>query len=164
MGPNIIVPLQVHAPARRGVSKSPPSSIPDAGSRTHVLLACGLTRMYGCHASTATAGRKWTKKWKINNVKTFVRLFLYDSLIMASPDRPRILVTGGAGYIGSHTVVELVNAGYSVAVLDSLVNSSEEAVRRVRKLVTRPEATIDFYKASRSGAAANSRCRSGHSA
>ena len=42
-----------------------------------------------------------------------------------------ILVTGGAGYIGSHTCIELINAGYEVVVVDNLVNSSEEAVKRV---------------------------------
>jgi nucleoside-diphosphate-sugar epimerase len=41
---------------------------------------------------------------------------------MAAP-RARILVTGGAGYIGSHTVVELVNAGYAVTIVDNLCNS-----------------------------------------
>ena len=43
----------------------------------------------------------------------------------------RILVTGGAGYIGSHTVIELLAAGYAVTVVDNLSNSSEEALRRV---------------------------------
>ena len=42
-----------------------------------------------------------------------------------------ILVTGGAGYIGSHTCVELLNAGYDVVVVDNLYNSSEEALKRV---------------------------------
>ena len=46
-----------------------------------------------------------------------------------------ILVTGGAGYIGSHTCVELIQAGYEVVVADNLYNSSEEAVRRVEKIV-----------------------------
>ena len=41
-----------------------------------------------------------------------------------------ILVTGGAGYIGSHTCVELQNAGYDVVVLDNLSNSSEKSYRR----------------------------------
>ena len=41
-----------------------------------------------------------------------------------------ILVSGGAGYIGSHTCVELMAAGYDIIVADNLCNSSEEAVRR----------------------------------
>ena len=45
-----------------------------------------------------------------------------------------ILVTGGAGYIGSHTVIELISAGYDVVVVDDFVNSCMEAIRRVRKL------------------------------
>ena len=42
-----------------------------------------------------------------------------------------ILVTGGAGYIGSHTCVELLDAGYEVVVVDNLVNSSRESLKRV---------------------------------
>ncbi|WP_089604246.1 UDP-glucose 4-epimerase GalE [Acinetobacter piscicola] len=45
-----------------------------------------------------------------------------------------ILVTGGAGYIGSHTCVELLEAGYEVIVLDNLSNSSEESLKRVQEL------------------------------
>ena len=45
-----------------------------------------------------------------------------------------ILVTGGAGYIGSHTVVELQNAGYDVVVLDNLSNASEKSLERVSKI------------------------------
>lgn len=45
-----------------------------------------------------------------------------------------ILVTGGAGYIGSHTTLELLNAGHDVIVVDNLNNSSEESLRRVEKL------------------------------
>ncbi|MDE6998344.1 MAG: UDP-glucose 4-epimerase GalE [Oscillospiraceae bacterium] len=45
-----------------------------------------------------------------------------------------ILVSGGTGYIGSHTCVELLNAGYDIVVADNLVNASEEAVRRVEKI------------------------------
>ena len=55
-----------------------------------------------------------------------------------------ILVTGGAGYIGSHTVVELLNAGYEVVVLDNLSNSSKESLNRI-KIITRKEVT--FYEA-----------------
>ena len=45
-----------------------------------------------------------------------------------------ILVTGGAGYIGSHTCVELLESGYQVVVLDNLCNSSPEALRRVEEI------------------------------
>ena len=45
-----------------------------------------------------------------------------------------ILVTGGAGYIGSHTVVELQNAGYDVVVVDNLANSSEKSLKRVEAI------------------------------
>lgn len=41
----------------------------------------------------------------------------------------KILVTGGAGYVGSHTCVELLEAGYEVVVVDNLINSSEEALK-----------------------------------
>ena len=46
----------------------------------------------------------------------------------------KILVTGGAGYIGSHTCVELLNAGHEVIVLDNLCNSSSESLSRIEKL------------------------------
>ena len=46
-----------------------------------------------------------------------------------------ILVTGGAGYIGSHTVIELIKSGYSVVIVDNLSNSKYEAVKRVEKIV-----------------------------
>ena len=55
-----------------------------------------------------------------------------------------ILVTGGAGYIGSHTVVELQNAGYEVVVVDNLCNSSEKSLERVSKITGKP---VKFYKA-----------------
>jgi len=64
---------------------------------------------------------------------------------VSAGDRPRVLVTGGAGFIGSHTVVELIGAGYAVTILDNLVNSSPESVARVRKLVDAPEA-ISFVR------------------
>jgi UDP-glucose 4-epimerase len=55
-----------------------------------------------------------------------------------------VLVTGGAGYIGSHTCVELLDAGYDVIVADSLANSSEESIRRVERITGR---TVRFYRA-----------------
>ncbi len=49
-----------------------------------------------------------------------------------------ILVTGGAGYIGSHTCVELLNAGYQVVVVDNLCNSSRESLKRVEEITGKP--------------------------
>jgi len=55
----------------------------------------------------------------------------------------KILVTGGAGYIGSHTCIELIKAGYEVVVVDNLCNSSSESLRRVESLVG---CNIPFHK------------------
>ncbi|MDD3501908.1 MAG: UDP-glucose 4-epimerase GalE [Candidatus Cloacimonetes bacterium] len=54
-----------------------------------------------------------------------------------------ILVTGGAGYIGSHTCVELINAGYNVIIVDNLSNSKHEAVCRVEELTGKK---VAFYE------------------
>lgn len=54
-----------------------------------------------------------------------------------------ILVTGGAGYIGTHTVIELLAAGHTVTIVDSLVNSKLEAVRRVQTIAGR---TVSFHQ------------------
>ncbi len=56
----------------------------------------------------------------------------------------KVLVTGGAGYIGSHTVVELQQAGYEVVVVDNLSNSCEESLRRVEELTGK---SVAFHKA-----------------
>ncbi len=54
-----------------------------------------------------------------------------------------ILVTGGAGYIGTHTVIELQAAGYEVVVVDNLSNSSEKSLERVEEITGKP---VSFYK------------------
>jgi len=56
----------------------------------------------------------------------------------------KVFVTGGAGYIGSHTVVELLAAGHDVIIADNLSNSSEEAIRRVEIIAGKK---VKFYKA-----------------
>ena len=55
----------------------------------------------------------------------------------------KILVTGGAGFIGSHTTVELLNAGHEVVIVDNLCNSSKKSLQRVRKITGKDFA---FYK------------------
>lgn len=55
-----------------------------------------------------------------------------------------ILITGGAGYIGSHTCIELSKAGYDIVVVDNLRNSKEESLKRVEKIIGKP---VKFYKA-----------------
>jgi UDP-glucose 4-epimerase len=55
-----------------------------------------------------------------------------------------ILVTGGAGYIGSHTCLELLQAGHEIIVVDNLCNSNEESLRRVQELAGKP---LTFYQA-----------------
>eukprot|EP00608_Synchroma_pusillum_P000999 CAMPEP_0198430132 /NCGR_PEP_ID=MMETSP1452-20131203/11779_1 /TAXON_ID=1181717 /ORGANISM="Synchroma pusillum, Strain CCMP3072" /LENGTH=374 /DNA_ID=CAMNT_0044150563 /DNA_START=1 /DNA_END=1122 /DNA_ORIENTATION=+ len=59
---------------------------------------------------------------------------------------PRILVTGGCGYIGSHTILCLLNAGFDITVVDNLVNSSPESLRRVRRLAGADESRLTFHE------------------
>ena len=63
----------------------------------------------------------------------------------------KILVTGGAGFIGSHTVVELIDAGHEPVVIDNLSNASAESLKRVKEITGKD---VPFYKADiRDGAA-----------
>ena len=68
------------------------------------------------------------------------------------PNETTVLVTGGAGFIGSHTVVELLARGYNVVIVDDLSNSSEVAVERVRCIAGLEEGPerdrLTFYEAS----------------
>ena len=56
----------------------------------------------------------------------------------------KVLLTGGAGYIGSHTAIELMGSGHSVVIVDNLVNSSAEAIKRVSELAGQD---VTFYEA-----------------
>ena len=55
----------------------------------------------------------------------------------------KVLVTGGAGYIGSHTCIELLNAGHGAVIADNLSNSKEESLKRVREITGK---TLEFHK------------------
>ena len=57
-----------------------------------------------------------------------------------------ILVTGGAGYIGSHTVLQLLFDGYKAVVVDNLDNSSEVAISRVQELAGDRAHNLSFHK------------------
>lgn len=57
-----------------------------------------------------------------------------------------ILVTGGAGYIGSHTVLQLLLSGYRAVVVDNLDNSSSVAISRVKELAGEHASNLDFHK------------------
>ena len=70
-----------------------------------------------------------------------------------------ILVTGGAGFIGSHTCVELLNGGYDVVVIDNLVNSNRESLRRVETITGKP---VSFYEADARDEAALNRIFDAH--
>ena len=70
-----------------------------------------------------------------------------------------ILVTGGAGYIGSHTCVELLAAGYEVVVADNLCNSSQESLKRVERIAQK---TLIFHQADTRDHAAMKQIFSSH--
>ena len=56
----------------------------------------------------------------------------------------KILLTGGTGYIGSHTAVQLLNAGYDVVIVDNLVNSKEDTIDKIKQITGKE---VKFYKA-----------------
>ena len=63
----------------------------------------------------------------------------------------KILVTGGTGFIGSHTCVALTNAGYSVVVMDNLVNSKVESIARIEMINRQTHSVLSHRYAGRRG-------------
>ncbi|MCP3670179.1 MAG: UDP-glucose 4-epimerase GalE [Gammaproteobacteria bacterium] len=58
--------------------------------------------------------------------------------------KQKVMLTGGAGFIGSHTCVEMLNAGYEIVVVDNLCNSSEQSLQRIEQLTGK---SVEFYQA-----------------
>ena len=65
-----------------------------------------------------------------------------------SPDNTTVLLTGGAGFIGSHTCVELLNSGYRVVIVDDLSNSCQAAIKRIRTITQVNDDRLVFYRAN----------------
>ena len=68
-----------------------------------------------------------------------------------------ILVTGGAGYIGSHTCVELLNSGYDVTVIDNLCNANPKSLERVEAITGRKGQILRGRRTGRGAPAENFR-------
>lgn len=81
----------------------------------------------------------------------------------AAASQLTILVPGGAGFIGSHTVVELLEQGYNVVIVDDLPNSSAIAVDRIREITGCPEEQLTFYEENILDRAAMERVFQSHS-
>lgn len=60
--------------------------------------------------------------------------------------KPRVLVTGATGYIGSHTVCDLVSKGFGVVLLDNLKNSTDKVIPQIAKITGKPELELPFFK------------------
>lgn len=69
-----------------------------------------------------------------------------NKLLNKAPSDTSILVTGGAGFIGSHTCVELLSEGYNVIVVDDFSNSCEEALNRIKEITSASNSQFIFYE------------------
>ena len=90
----------------------------------------GKAYLYAGPERNITACRRHGDTRRVGEKASPIR-FPYKKPIEMEENDMAILVTGGAGYIGSHTCVELLNAGYDVVVVDNLCNSCRESLNRV---------------------------------
>ncbi len=72
--------------------------------------------------------------WKYKNEWCFLFYIFVGGIVITFKMNKQILVTGGTGYIGSHTVVELINEGYETIIVDDLSNSSAEVLENIQKI------------------------------
>ncbi|GGE18498.1 SDR family NAD(P)-dependent oxidoreductase [Psychroflexus salis] len=63
--------------------------------------------------------------------------------------KAKVIVTGGSGYIGSHTAIELINAGFKVLIIDDLSNSSKETLNRIEQITERMPDFIELNLANK---------------
>ena len=77
----------------------------------------------------------------MKNIGQLLKLFIkYGIIVLMLLNEEKImklkiLVTGGAGFIGSHTIIELTKAGHEVVVVDNFVNSSKKSIQEVEKII-----------------------------
>lgn len=70
----------------------------------------------------------------MDKIRIFFPILKKNKTMSEFEGTPNILLAGGAGYIASHVLVCLVNAGYDITIVDNLVNSSEESINRVKEI------------------------------
>ena len=112
-------------------------------NNTHIFFAATIL----CHLGIVYAGKK-----KIFSLTGGAKddESSKSSIFKASQPWPttgnkNVLVCGGAGYIGTHTIVSLLSEGYDVTVVDNLVNANEEGLRRVKEITKTAPERIRFY-------------------
>lgn len=71
--------------------------------------------------------------------------FMMSNPSSTTPSSKNILVAGGAGYIATHTIFCLLEAGYDITIVDNLVNSEEEGIRRVKQLTGCDPSRVRFF-------------------
>ena len=94
-------------------------------------------KSFSFYSCDSLFGKKCSRRFNIGLAKVSLK---------EKGKNPNVLVTGGAGYIGTHTIVVLLEAGFDVTVVDSLVNSNEESLRRVKQITKCDDDRIRFHK------------------